>query len=100
MPSDRTTSLTERSPRASRSRICRRRGSATALKASELVAERAMRRVYSDMGICQARKRPRRGPAADPFDSGQAGVAGPARGTVQVELPLAAVVVVGQADEH
>jgi hypothetical protein len=35
--------------------ICRRRGSATALKASEVVAERAMPVLYTHMGICQAR---------------------------------------------
>src|SRR5262245_9646062 len=36
------------------SRMCRRRGSAMALKGSEIVEARAMHRsIYSDMGICQ-----------------------------------------------
>src|SRR4051812_49253976 len=41
MPSSSTSSFTGRSPWASRSRICRRRGSATALNASVVVAARA-----------------------------------------------------------
>lgn len=34
--------------------MSRRRGSATALKASEVVAARGMLRIYSHIGICQA----------------------------------------------
>jgi hypothetical protein len=34
--------------------MSRRRGSATALKASEVVAARGMNKLYSYMGICQA----------------------------------------------
>ena len=41
-------------PSASRSRICRRRGSATALNASAVVAARAMgATLYADIGMCQ-----------------------------------------------
>src|SRR5580692_8490365 len=53
-PSNRTKSLTGSSPSARASRICRRRGSATALKASAVVAARATKQSYSDMGIRQA----------------------------------------------
>src|SRR5881275_2392837 len=53
MPSTRTRSLTGRSPAASTSRIWRRRGSATALNASVVVATRAMEQSYTHMGICQ-----------------------------------------------
>ena len=49
-----TRSLTGRSPPARRSRICRRRGSATALNASAVVAARAMvSELHADIGIRQ-----------------------------------------------
>src|SRR6202171_2176392 len=48
--------FTGRSPLASTSRICRRRGSATALNASVVVAARAMMPLYTDMDICQVGK--------------------------------------------
>src|SRR5918999_1044303 len=57
MPSSCTRTLTGRSPPARTSRICRRRGSATALNASAVVAARAMRESYSHIGICQAPRR-------------------------------------------
>src|SRR5262245_12957876 len=47
-------SLTDRSSDAMSSRMCRRRGSATALKGSEVVAARGMLLIYSYIGICQA----------------------------------------------
>src|SRR5918995_6604772 len=53
-PSRRTRSFTGRSPPARTSRICRRRGSAPALKASAVVAARAMRASYTYIDICQA----------------------------------------------
>src|ERR687895_2233487 len=53
--STRTRSFTGRSPPASTSRICRRRGSATALNASSVVAARAMAESYTHIGICQAK---------------------------------------------
>src|SRR5580765_270927 len=59
-PSSRTRSFTGRSPPARTSRISRRRGSATALKASAVVAARAMVRSYTDIGICQAARTPSR----------------------------------------
>jgi tetratricopeptide (TPR) repeat protein len=46
-------SPTGRSATASRLRIARRRGSAIALKASEVVAARDIPKSYSDIGICQ-----------------------------------------------
>src|SRR6266550_7455299 len=46
---------TGRSAGARKSRMSRRRGSATALKLSEVVAARDMRQLYTDMGICQGR---------------------------------------------
>src|SRR5215217_901168 len=46
IPNLRTRSPTGRSPEARRSRICRRRGSATALNASVVVAARAMKALY------------------------------------------------------
>src|SRR4051794_38079059 len=53
-PSSSTRSPTERSSCASSSRICRRRGSAIALNASEVVAALAMAPSYSHMGMqCQ-----------------------------------------------
>jgi hypothetical protein len=51
-PSARTSSFTGRSPPARASRICRRRGSATALNASAVVAARATQQSYPYMGIC------------------------------------------------
>jgi len=59
-----TRSPTGNSPPASKSKISRRRGSATALKASEVVAARAMsKNIYSDIGICQQRfRRKKRSP--------------------------------------
>src|SRR5205823_79474 len=48
-----TRSFTGRSPPERTSRICRRRGSATALNASAVVAARAMIELYAYMGICQ-----------------------------------------------
>src|SRR5688572_13398373 len=57
MPSARTRSLTGCSPPASTSRIWRRRGSATALNASAVVAARAMPRSYIHIGIRQAATR-------------------------------------------
>src|SRR5215467_5962691 len=48
-----TRSFTGRSPLASTSRISRRRGSATALNASAVVATLAMGQLYAYMGICQ-----------------------------------------------
>src|SRR5882762_6369621 len=45
--------LTVRSSKARKDRISRRRGSATALKASELVEARGMGRIYTHIGICQ-----------------------------------------------
>ena len=54
-PSSRTRSLTGRSPPARTSRIARRRGSATALNASAVVAARAMLRIiclYRHMSRC------------------------------------------------
>src|ERR671911_2691437 len=53
-PSSATRSLTERSPRASTSRIARRRGSATALNASAVVAARAIAELYADISIRQS----------------------------------------------
>src|SRR5919199_2785718 len=50
-PSSRTRSFTGRSRSAMRSRICRRRGSATALNASAVVAARATTALYTYMGI-------------------------------------------------
>src|SRR6476469_5315007 len=50
-------SLTDLSPCARRSRICRRWGSATALKTSEVVRLRATGVLYSNMGICQELKK-------------------------------------------
>src|SRR5262249_1030181 len=47
-------SLTERSCIAMKFKMSRRRGSATALKASEVVEARAMGLIYSHIGICQA----------------------------------------------
>src|SRR6266536_339476 len=49
-----TRSFTGRSPPARTSRICRRRGSATALNASAVVAARAMGKSYTHIGIRQA----------------------------------------------
>src|SRR5208283_1282076 len=49
-----TMSPTGRSWATSKPRMSRRRGSATALKASEVVVARAMRQSYSHIGICQA----------------------------------------------
>jgi pyrroloquinoline quinone biosynthesis protein B len=69
MPSLTTSSPTGDSAAAKKSRISRRRGSATALKASEVVVARATKRnIYSDIGICQGRKRGKKNrdqPAAD-----------------------------------
>src|SRR5688500_16498830 len=48
-------SPTGRSAGARKFRISRRRGSATALKLSEVVGARGMRVTYVDMGICQVR---------------------------------------------
>src|SRR6202030_195834 len=52
-PSAVTMSPTGRSWRARKERIARRRGSATALKASELVEARGMEPIYTHIGICQ-----------------------------------------------
>src|SRR5262245_21550230 len=49
--------------RASTSRICRRRGSAMALKTSVVVAARGMSALYSHVGICQAQHGDRADPA-------------------------------------
>ena len=49
-------SPTERSSAAMNSRMCRRRGSATALKGSEVVEARGTNLIYSYMGICQVRR--------------------------------------------
>ena len=46
-------SVTDRSSPAMNSRMWRRRGSAIALKGSEVVEARAMVFIHSDMGICQ-----------------------------------------------
>src|ERR1700740_2683562 len=53
-PSAVTISPTGRSCRARKERIARRRGSATALKASEVVEARGMGLIYTHIGICQA----------------------------------------------
>src|SRR5579883_2479072 len=53
-PSAATISPTGRSCNARKLRISRRRGSATALKASDVVAARGMVPIYSYIGICQA----------------------------------------------
>src|SRR5215218_7525747 len=53
-PSTRTRSFTGRSPPARTSRISRRRGSATALNASVVVAARATIESYTHIDICQA----------------------------------------------
>src|SRR5258708_9966631 len=45
--------LTVRSSEARKDRMSRRRGSATALKASEVVEARGMGRIYTHIGICQ-----------------------------------------------
>src|SRR5258708_7787379 len=45
--------LTVRSSKARNDRMSRRRGSATALKASEVVEARGMGRIYTHIGICQ-----------------------------------------------
>src|SRR5882762_1529292 len=45
--------LTVRSSKARKDRMSRRRGSATALKASEVVEARGMRQIYTHIGICQ-----------------------------------------------
>src|SRR6266404_324191 len=45
--------LTVRSSKARKDRMSRRRGSATALKASEVVEARGMGRIYTHIGICQ-----------------------------------------------
>src|SRR6266404_2222003 len=52
-PSAVTMSPTGRSCRARKERIARRRGSATALKASEVVEARGMGPIYTHIGICQ-----------------------------------------------
>src|SRR4026208_349005 len=52
-PSSRTRAVAGRPPPARTSRICRRRGSATALNASAVVADRAIGTSYSHIGICQ-----------------------------------------------
>src|SRR5229473_2765188 len=57
-PSTRTMSFTGRSPPARTSRICRRRGSATALNASAVVAARAMGKSYTHIGMYQVELRP------------------------------------------
>src|SRR5260221_242752 len=53
MRSARASSLTGRSRPFSRTRIRRRCGSAIALKASDVVAARAMKAIYVHIGICQ-----------------------------------------------
>ena len=58
-PSSCTRSLTGRSPPARRSRISRRRGSATALNASAVVAARAIWHSYSHIGMCFQVRLPR-----------------------------------------
>src|SRR5262245_61225477 len=56
--------------------ICRRRGSAMALKTSVVVAARGMCTLYSHMGICQASTPPSGNPAlAQPLDYGLPAVA-------------------------
>src|SRR5438045_6564546 len=52
-PREATISPTGRSSRAKKLRISRRRGSATALKASEVVEARGMVQIYTHIGICQ-----------------------------------------------
>src|SRR5687768_18178491 len=76
-PRSATRSFTGRSPRARRSRISRRLGSATALNASVVVAALAMGRRYSYMGICQPKRtgvrfrlRPRLRPRLTPLREG------------------------------
>src|SRR5262245_23124586 len=102
MPSACTRSLTGRSPPARTSRICRRRGSATALNASAVVAARAMPRLYVHIGICQrAAVHPKRvmppGRAASEARCDGSQLEGRASMFVRRRRPLARAAMVGGA---